>query len=79
MHIPHAAETILSLTLSKGLAGDSGHVVVTEFAVAGKRERNTEEKGLIYYLQLENSNRTDCRGRPEDLCLYDCGIKTRHL
>lgn len=54
-------------------------MVVTQSTVAGKRERSTEEKGLMYYLQLENLNRADGRGRPEDLCLYDCGIKTRHL
>lgn len=77
--IYHAASTTLSLTLSKSLARGLGHVVVTASMVAGERERNIEAKGLMHYLQLENLNGADCRSWPQDLCLYDYGIKTRHL
>lgn len=34
------------------------------------------ERGLMYYLQLENLNRVDRRGWSKDSRLYDCGIKT---
>lgn len=34
------------------------------------------ERGLMYYLQLENLKRVDRRGWSKDSRLYDCGIKT---